>query len=146
MWGGNEKCERNGGRRRIRSAKADPRRRIWALALRRDRRAVRQIQGGKMRYRRFMTANVMATFGFVAHAQTQTKIKFDHVDESGSLLDQSATEFARRANEKLGDKAKVVAYGSSQLGNDTAMLQKLKLGTVDLALPTTVMSSMVPVF
>ena len=62
------------------------------------------------------------------------------------MLDQSATEFAKRANEKLGDKAKVVAYGSSQLGNDTAMLQKLKLGTVDLALPTTVMSSMVPAF
>lgn len=99
-----------------------------------------------MQFRRFMTAAVMATFGFVAHAQAQTEIKFGHVGEPGSLLDQSATEFARRANEKLGDKAKVVAYGSSQLGNDTAMLQKLKLGTVDLALPTTVMSSMVPVF
>ncbi|WP_299359792.1 TRAP transporter substrate-binding protein [uncultured Paracoccus sp.] len=99
-----------------------------------------------MQIKQLITAAVMATFGLVAHAQAQTEIKFGHVGEPGSLLDQSATEFAKRANEKLGDKAKVTVYGSSQLGNDTAMLQKLKLGTVDLALPTTVMSSMVPAF
>lgn len=99
-----------------------------------------------MQVKRLITAAVVATLWFVGQAQAQTEIKFGHVGEPGSLLDQSATEFAKRANEKLGDKAKVVVYGSSQLGNDTAMLQKLKLGTVDLALPTTVMSSMVPVF
>lgn len=99
-----------------------------------------------MQIKALITAAAIAVFGLAGHAQAQTEIKFGHVGEPGSLLDQSATEFAKRANEKLGDKAKVVAYGSSQLGNDTAMLQKLKLGTVDLALPTTVMSSMVPAF
>ena len=38
-------------------------------------------------------------------------------------------------------KATVVVFGSSQLGGDKELLQKLKLGTVDLALPSTVMSS-----
>ena len=35
----------------------------------------------------------------------------------------------------------MVVYGSSQLGGDKELLQKLKLGTVDMALPSTVMSS-----
>jgi TRAP-type transport system periplasmic protein len=79
-------------------------------------------------------------------ALAQTEIKFGHVGEPGSLFDQSAQEFAKRANAKLGSKAKVVVYGSSQLGSDGEMMKKLKLGTIDLALPSTVMSSQVPVF
>ena len=76
----------------------------------------------------------------------QTEIKFGHVGEPGSLFAVSADEFARRANAKLGGKAKVVVYGSSQLGGDKELLQKLKLGTVDIALPSTVMSSEVDLF
>ena len=34
-----------------------------------------------------------------------------------------------------------MVYGSSQLGGDKELLQKVKLGTVDMALPSTVMSS-----
>ena len=71
----------------------------------------------------------------------QVEIKFGHVGEPGSLFQKSADEFARRANEKLGSKAKVVVFGSSQLGGDKELMQKLKLGTVELALPSTVMSS-----
>jgi tripartite ATP-independent transporter DctP family solute receptor len=41
---------------------------------------------------------------------------------------------------------KVVAFGSSQLGGDKEMLQKLKLGTIDMAVPSTVMSSEVDLF
>jgi TRAP-type transport system periplasmic protein len=78
-------------------------------------------------------------------AAAQTEIKFGHVGEPGSLFAASAEEFARRANAKLGNKAKVVVFGSSQLGGDKELLQKLKLGTVDIALPSTVMSSAGPV-
>jgi len=77
----------------------------------------------------------------VAPTYAQTEIKFGHVGEPGSLFSASADEFARRANAKLGNKAKVVVFGSSQLGGDKELLQKLKLGTVDIALPSTVMSS-----
>jgi len=76
-----------------------------------------------------------------APAFAQTEIKFGHVGEPGSLFQKSADEFAKRANAKLAGKAKVVVYGSSQLGGDKEMLQKLKLGTLDMALPSTVMSS-----
>jgi tripartite ATP-independent transporter DctP family solute receptor len=74
-------------------------------------------------------------------AVAQQEIKFGHVGNPGSLFAQSADEFAKRANAKLGSKAKIVVYGSSQLGSDTELLKKLKLGTVDLALPSTVMTS-----
>ena len=74
-------------------------------------------------------------------ALAQTEIKFGHVGEPGSLFAASAEEYARRANAKLGNKAKVVVYGSSQLGGDKELVQKLKLGTVDMALPSTVMTS-----
>jgi tripartite ATP-independent transporter DctP family solute receptor len=79
-------------------------------------------------------------------AYAQVEIKLGHVGEPGSLFQKSADEFARRANAKLGSKAKVIVYGSSQLGGDKEMIQKLKLGTLDMALPSTVMSSEVDLF
>jgi len=74
-------------------------------------------------------------------AGAQTEIKLGHVGEPGSIFQKSADEFARRANARLGGKAKVVVYGSSQIGGDKEMIQKLKLGTLDMAVPSTVMSS-----
>jgi tripartite ATP-independent transporter DctP family solute receptor len=79
-------------------------------------------------------------------ASAQIELKVGHVGEPGSLFQKSADEFARRANARLGDKAKVVVFGSSQLGGDKELLQKLKLGTVDFAVPSTVMSSEVDLF
>jgi tripartite ATP-independent transporter DctP family solute receptor len=79
-------------------------------------------------------------------ASAQTEIKFGHVGAPGSLFAQSAELYAKAANAKLGDKAKVVVYGSSQLGSDGELLKKLKLGTADLALPSTVMTSVAPEF
>jgi tripartite ATP-independent transporter DctP family solute receptor len=88
----------------------------------------------------------LACAAMAAPAAAQMELKFGHVGEPGSLFEASAQEFAKRANAKLGGKAKVVVYGSSQLGGDKELLQKLKLGTVDFALPSTVMSSEVDLF
>ncbi|MBY8974836.1 TRAP transporter substrate-binding protein [Rhodobacteraceae bacterium NNCM2] len=68
-------------------------------------------------------------------------LKFGHVGAPGSLFEASANEFAACANGKLGDKAEVQTFGSSQLGKDKEMLQKLKLGQIDFSLPSSVMSS-----
>src|SRR3954463_13709781 len=78
-------------------------------------------------------------------AQT-IELKLGHVGSPGSLFDVSSNEFARRVKEKTSGKVVVQVYGSSQLGDDTELLQKVKLGTVDMALPSTVMSSVVPAF
>ena len=77
----------------------------------------------------------------VSAQQQPIEIKLGHVSAPGSLYDLTATEFAKRANARLGNKAKVVVFGSSQLGGDKEMVQKLKLGTLDLSIPSSVMSS-----
>lgn len=82
----------------------------------------------------------------VGQAHAGTVIRLGDVGKPGSLLAKSAEEFAKRANAKLGDTATVQVYNSSQLGSDTQLLRKLKLGTVDIALPSTVMSSVAPAF
>ncbi len=84
---------------------------------------------------------LLASALFAGAGLAQVELKFGHVGEPGSLFAKSAEEFARRANDKLGGKAKVVVFGSSQLGGDKELLQKLKLGTVEFTLPSTVMSS-----
>ena len=74
------------------------------------------------------------------------EISFGHVGAPGSLFAISSEEFAARVNARLEGRAEVVVYGSSQLGGDEVLLQKLKLGTVDLALPSSIMSSRIPEF
>ncbi len=94
--------------------------------------------------RHLLIAGLMAATALPAAAQME--LKLGHVGGPGSLFELSANEFARRANEKLGGKAKVVVFGSSQLGSDREMMQKLRLGTLEFALPSTVMSSEVDAF
>jgi tripartite ATP-independent transporter DctP family solute receptor len=95
-----------------------------------------------MKYLKLLVATLFVGSLFTAPVRAQTlELKLGHVGGPGSLFEVSANEFAKRANAKLGNKAKVVVYGSSQLGSDKEMLQKLKLGTLDMALPSTVMSS-----
>ena len=98
--------------------------------------------------RRFLVpaALVAAVLAWPAAALAQVEIKLGHVGEPGSLFQKSADEYAKRVNEKLAGKVKVVTYGSSQLGGDKEMIQKLKLGTLDMALPSTVMTSEVDQF
>lgn len=71
----------------------------------------------------------------------ELELKFGHVGKPGSLFEASVNEFAKRANAKLAGKAKVIGFGSSQLGKDKELLKKLKLGTVNFALPSSVMAS-----
>ena len=73
-------------------------------------------------------------------------LRFGHVGNPGSLFQASADAFAECANGKLGDRAEVQTFGASQLGKDRELLQKLKLGQVAFALPSSVMSSVAPEF
>ena len=72
-----------------------------------------------MRLSGFLAAAAVAVFGLATLSTASAapkELKFGHVGEPGSLFAESAAEFARIANEKLGDRYKVVVYGSSQLG------------------------------
>lgn len=103
-----------------------------------------------IRSRRLARLGAVVAWAVVASctfdATTPRELKFGHVGEPGSLFTLSADEFARRANARLPEGWEVVTYGSSQLGGDELLLQKIKLGTVDFALPSTVMSSQIDAF
>src|SRR3546814_2107431 len=100
-----------------------------------------------LKFGKTLLAASVLTFSTVAAVQADPiTIRLGHVGEPGSLMERTANEFAKRANAELGDKAVIQTFGSSQLGKDTEMLRKLKLGTIDLALPSTVMSSVDPAF
>lgn len=73
-------------------------------------------------------------------------LKFGHVGQPGSLFEASVNNFAECANSSLGGQVEVQTFGASQLGKDKELLQKLKLGQVDFALPSSVMSSVNDVF
>lgn len=103
-----------------------------------------------------MTRRVAAAVGLAAalslyacsapDATTPRQLNFGHVGEPGSLFTLSADEFARRANARLPEGWEVVSYGSSQLGGDDVLLQKIRLGTVDFALPSSILSSQIDEF
>jgi tripartite ATP-independent transporter DctP family solute receptor len=93
-----------------------------------------------------LCAAAALTLGAAAPALAQTELKLGHVGEPGSIFQIASDEYAKRVNEKLAGKVKIVTYGSSQLGGDKEMIQKLKLGTIDMAVPSTVMSSEVDQF
>ena len=92
-----------------------------------------------MRFLRYSMAALLA-LALVTPAAAR-ELKFGHVGAPGSLFQMSADKFAELANAKLPDGWSVVVFGASQLGKDRELLQKLKLGTVDFALPSSVMSS-----
>ena len=94
----------------------------------------------------WIAAALVAGCGGGTPADGPRELSFGHVGAPGSLFAITAEEFARRVNERLDGEAEVVVYGSSQLGGDDVLLQKLKLGTVDLALPSSIMSSRIAEF
>ena len=55
------------------------------------------------------------TATFAAPALAGPTIKFGHVGQPGSLMDKTVTEYAKRANEALGDKAEVKVFGSAAI-------------------------------
>lgn len=83
----------------------------------------------------------LAALALAGTAQAETEIIFGISATPGSLQQQTAAEFTRVANEKLSGKAKVKLFDSSQLGKDKDLMQKLKLGTVHIALPSSIMAS-----
>jgi len=58
--------------------------------------------------RLIFTATLFASVLTLPVSAAPIELKFGHVGAPGSLFAVSAEEFAKRANAKLGDKAKVV--------------------------------------
>jgi len=68
-------------------------------------------------------------------------IRLGSVGFPGSLFVITADEFAKRANEALKGKYEVKVFHSSQLGNDSEMLKGIKVGVLEMFMPSTYMST-----
>ena len=96
-------------------------------------------------------AGATATLLLVGCTENSSKtgiieLQIGTVTAPGSLVSTTSEEFARRVNERLDGRVRAIFFGSSQLGNDEILVQKLKLGTLDFAVPSTIMSSLVDEF
>ena len=83
----------------------------------------------------------LAAMALATTAQAEQEIIFGISATPGSLQQMTAAEFTKTANERLAGKATVKLFDSSQLGKDKDLMQKLKLGTVHIALPSSIMAS-----
>jgi tripartite ATP-independent transporter DctP family solute receptor len=84
--------------------------------------------------------------GCARDASRPLELKLGHVAAPGSIVSDTAEDFARRVNQRLAGRARLDVFGSSQLGGDETLMVKLKLGSVDFSFPSTVMSSMIEAF
>ena len=88
----------------------------------------------------------LISLGITGSAGAGEEFIFAISSNPGTLQHSSAQEFTRLANERLASKARIKFFGSAQLGDDKQLMQKLKLGTVHIALPSSTMSSVADEF
>ncbi len=65
---------------------------------------------------------------------------------SNSLQGKSAARFAEELQAKLGDSHTVEFYADAQLGDEKELMQKLRLGTVQFTLISSIMPNVAPQF
>lgn len=99
-----------------------------------------------MLFPRVAVATLAIAVASVSLQAQAREITLGHVGGPDSLFTDSANYFAELVNERLPEPYEVVPFGSSQLGTDSELLQRMRLGTVDLALPSTIMSSVADEF
>jgi len=99
-----------------------------------------------MLFPRVAVATLAIAVASVSLQAQAREITLGHVGGPDSLFTDSANYFADLVNERLPEPYEVVTFGSSQLGTDSELLQRMRLGTVDLALPSTIMSSVADEF
>ncbi len=73
-------------------------------------------------------------------------VRLGHVGYPGSLFAITADEYARRVNAALAGRVEVKVFHSSQLGSDEDMLKGIKIGMLEMFLPSTIMSTVDPRF
>lgn len=74
-------------------------------------------------------------------AQQRIVIRLGHVGFPDSLFDLTAREYARRVNQELAGRVEMRVFHSSQLGTDEDMIRGVRVGALEMFLPSTIMSS-----
>lgn len=77
-----------------------------------------------------------ALLAFAASAQAQVELRFAHFAELTHPAHASAQQFAKRVEERTQGKVKVTIFPANQLGSPPEQAQQIKLGAIDMGLPT----------
>lgn len=73
-------------------------------------------------------------------------IRLGHIGFPDSPFDKGAQKFKELLEARLPDRVEVRIYGSAQLGEDKEMLEGLRLGTLEMHVPSSVLHSVEPMF
>lgn len=65
-------------------------------------------------------------------------------EQRGALPQQTGEEFVRQANERLAGQSELLYYHTGQMGQDDDLWQKLKLGTIRLAIISESLAQIIP--
>lgn len=94
-----------------------------------------------VRWSAAVLAAVVVGLALAGGVEAGTVIRFGHTGLPDSVHHAGALKFAERVNEALKGQVEVRVFHSSQLGSDEQMLKGVKMGTPEMFLPSTVMSS-----
>src|SRR5271154_3699437 len=84
------------------------------------------------------TAGAAATLAmpYVARGASPLTLRFAHFAQDDHPANIAAKQFAERVAERTGNTIRVMIFPNNQLGGPPEQAQQIKLGTIDMGLPT----------
>lgn len=94
-----------------------------------------------------MTLSVLGSAQAAFADEKPVSLRLAHNVTLGGTEDQAAEKFAELVKEKTNGSVEITVYGGGQLGDETALLEGVQLGSIDMALATSAyLSNLVPQF
>ena len=81
-------------------------------------------------------ALMVAAAAFVGQAEAATTLRLGHVVADNSSLDKGLDYFAKLVSDKSGGELKIQVFPNSSLGDNTAMMEQLQFGSLDMMAPS----------
>ncbi|HSV51469.1 MAG TPA: TRAP transporter substrate-binding protein [Burkholderiaceae bacterium] len=81
-------------------------------------------------------AGLLLGLSLCAMAQAQVTLKFAHYAEATHPANLAAQSFANKVEERTKGQVKVTVFPASALGSPPEQLQQVRLGAIDMGLPT----------
>lgn len=90
--------------------------------------------------KRFVISAVMALMiaaaAFAGQAEAATTLRLGHVVADNSSLDKGLDYFAKLVSDKSNGELKIQVFPNSSLGDNTAMMEQLQFGSLDMMAPS----------
>jgi TRAP-type transport system periplasmic protein len=87
-----------------------------------------------MHYRRLALLTLAAAIAstmMAADAAAQTRLRFGHDQPVGSMYDEGHQALKKLAAEKSGNKIQIDIFPAAQLGSEVAMIEGVRIGSID---------------